>query len=247
MLQIQNLTVNQNRRVLLSSLNLKLGYGENHYIIGPNGAGKSTLGLAILGLSNLKVQGSIIYQASLKTPPLKLNELKTEDRANLGIYLGFQYPPAIPGVTIAQFLHLAKNARNTCLKAPALPFAAFLEDILLPATKQLDLPWEFVGRFVHDGLSGGEQKRLLLLEMLVLEPNLLIWDELDSGLDQKGVKLAVKVLHLLRQKNPHLSLLIISHQKTWAQQIPPSKVHVLIEGEIVQSGGAKLLDQPLGL
>ena len=229
MLNVQHLCTRYEGKYLLEDISFCLDFGQVLYLLGGNGAGKSSLALSLAGDPKLQVTGSVQYQATPSTPAVNLLELKPETRAQAGVYLAFQYPPELPGVSIAQFLHFAHSASLQ----PTLPFGAFLEDILLPATKLLNLSWEFVGRFMHQGLSGGEQKRLLLLEMLVLKPKLLILDELDSGLDSAGLKLMVKTYHWLRSDNPDLSLVVITHQKSLLKLIPPHQKLQLLDGEIV--------------
>jgi Fe-S cluster assembly ATP-binding protein len=232
MLEIRNLAAGVDGREILKNLNLRINAGEVHAIMGPNGSGKSTLAQVLAGRGDYNVTGgSVSYLGK------DLLGLKPEERARAGIFLAFQYPVEIPGVNSQVFL---KAALNECRKArgeselDAIDFLALMKK----KTKLLDLDPELLKRAVNEGFSGGEKKRNEILQMAVLEPKLAILDETDSGLDIDALRIVSEGVNKL--KRPDNAALVITHYQRLLNYIVPDFVHVLVNGQIVKSGGKEL-------
>ena len=233
-LEIRGLTVTVAETEILHGLDLQIPDGEVHAIMGPNGSGKSTLASAIMGHPSYTVtSGSIVYRGD------DVLTLSPDERAKKGLFLSFQYPQEIAGVSIGNFMRLAMNARSsTPLDIPKL-----YEKMQL-AGKQVGLTDAMFDRGVNEGFSGGEKKRLEMLQMMVLEPSFAMLDETDSGLDIDALKTVAAAVNAMR--SPNRSFLIITHYPRLLDFIIPDKVHVLMDGKIVRSGGpeiAKELEQ----
>lgn len=232
MLEIKNLKVDVDGKPILKGLNLKVCQGEIHAIMGPNGAGKSTLAKVIAGDPSYEVTGGeILFEGQ------NILELPPEERARLGIFMGFQYPVEIPGVSNVQFLHAAYNAK---LKFKGLPLVSeeVFESILDDKMALVDVKNEFKRRNLNEGFSGGEKKRNEILQMAVLEPKLAILDETDSGLDIDAMRIVAKgVAGLMRPDN---ALILITHYQRLLDYIQPHFVHVVLDGKIAQTGGPEL-------
>lgn len=232
MLEIKNLHAQIEGKPILKGLNLKVQKGEIHVLMGPNGAGKSTLARVIAGDPAYEVtEGEILFEGK------NLLDLAIEERAVLGVFMGFQYPIEIPGISNAQFLLSALNAkRKSQGESPMAEeaFASLLEEkMALVESKS-----EFASRNLNEGFSGGEKKRNEILQMAILEPKLAILDETDSGLDIDALRIVAKgVNHLMR---PEHGLLLITHYQRLLEYIRPHFVHVVLDGKIVQTGGAEL-------
>lgn len=235
MLNIKDLKCSINEKEILKGVNLNLNPGEVHAIMGRNGSGKSTLGHVISGKETVQItNGSISYKG------VNLIEKTPEQRALDGIFLSFQYPVAIPGVNITYFLKEAVNAKRRHLGKEELDAVSFLKKIKekLPL---VDLDDSIIKRAVNDGFSGGEKKRNEILQMLMLEPDLAVLDETDSGLDIDALK---TVAHGIEScKSPRRSFIIITHYPRMLNYIKPDKVHILIKGKIVKTGGYELAHQ----
>jgi Fe-S cluster assembly ATP-binding protein len=232
MLIIQDLHVSSEDKPILKGINLQIEQGEIHAVMGPNGAGKSTLAKVIAGDPSYEVTaGKILFEGH------DILELQPEERAHLGLFMSFQYPLEIPGITNFQFLHAAKNAlRKSRDQAPLseVEFGRFLDEKL----KLMQMKEEFKWRHLNEGFSGGEKKRNEILQMAVLEPTLAILDETDSGLDIDAMRdVSCSVNQLLNADN---ALLLITHYQRLLDYIRPDYVHVMIEGQIVHSGKAAL-------
>jgi Fe-S cluster assembly ATP-binding protein len=232
MLEIKNLVVSKDGKVILKGLNLVVNAGEIHAIMGPNGAGKSTLAKVMAGDPSYEVnQGEIWFQGE------NILELEPEERAHQGIFMSFQYPVEIPGITNDQFLFAAFNAKRKALGQDVVSEQEF-HLILNEKMQAVEMKGEFKDRNVNEGFSGGEKKRNEILQMAVLDPYLAILDETDSGLDIDAMKIVAKgVNHLM---NPDKALLLITHYQRLLDYINPDYVHVLIDGKIVHSGDASL-------
>ena len=229
-LKIVDLHASVGGKPILNGVNLTVRPGEIHALMGPNGSGKSTLSNVLLGHPDYAVTGGTVEFRGRN-----LLDLPTEERARLGVFLCFQYPVAIPGVTVAQFLKAAVDAvrgRGT-VKA-----SAFLRE-LREGAKFLEIDEVFLNRALNDGFSGGEKKRMEILQMMMLKPGLLVLDETDSGLDIDALKVVAKGVN--RLTGPSTGLLVITHYERILTYIPPQFVHVLVDGRIARSGGPELV------
>ena len=229
MLTIDNLHASTSGKDILKGLSLTVNPGEVHAIMGPNGAGKSTLGHVLAGREGYEcTQGSVTFDGK------NLLELETEERAAAGIFLGFQYPVEIPGVSNMYFLKAALNAqrkRRGEAEIEATDFLAFVRQ----QAKKVGLETSMLQRGVNEGFSGGEKKRNEILQMLVLQPKLMVLDETDSGLDIDALKLAADGINAMR--SPERSVILVTHYQRLLDYVKPDFVHVLARGRIVKSGG----------
>lgn len=233
-LVIENLHVQIAGKEILKGLNLTVKQGEVHAIMGPNGTGKSTLAYTVMGHPLYEVtEGSILFDGK------DLLEMEADERSRAGIFLAFQYPIAIPGVTLANFLRSAINARRKAEKPEdkgiAIPeFRKKLKEKM----NLLQMDHAFAGRYLNEGFSGGEKKRAEILQMAALEPKIALLDETDSGLDIDALKIVSEGVNALRGEN--LGVVIITHYQRILNYIKPEFVHVMLGGRIVESGGADL-------
>ena len=233
-IEIRNLHVSVEDKPILMGVNLIAKQGEVHAIMGPNGTGKSTLAYTIMGHPNYKVTaGQIIFKGQ------DVLELEPDGRSRLGLFLAFQYPVAIPGVSVANFLRTALNARRRALNPDdkGIPVPEFRK-LLKAKMDMLQMPHEFAGRYLNDGFSGGEKKRAEILQMATLEPELAVLDETDSGLDIDALRIVASGVNALA--GPSLGLLVITHYQRILNYIKPDFVHVMLGGKIVESGGADM-------
>ncbi|RJF72849.1 Fe-S cluster assembly ATPase SufC [Deinococcus cavernae] len=229
-IEIRNLHAKVGDTEILKGINLVVPRGELHAIMGPNGNGKSTLAKVIVGDPDYEVtQGEVLVDGQ------NILEMEPDERARLGVFLAFQYPVEIPGVTIANFLRLAMQARKE--EGEEVSFTEFYGK-LTSALKTLEWDESIVERYLNEGFSGGEKKRNEILQMLMLEPNYIIMDETDSGLDVDALKIVAKGVNSLRGEN--LGGLIITHYQRLLNYIVPDKVHIVLDGKIVQTGGPEL-------
>ena len=228
--EIKNLSVEIDGKEILNGLNLCINSGEVHALMGRNGSGKSTFSNAVMGHPAYKVKsGKILLDGT------ELNNLPTNDRAKLGLFLGFQYPLSIPGVTVANFLRQAIKS----LKSEAISPKDFRK-ILYEKMDILDIEHDFATRYINEGFSGGEKKRMEILQMALFEPRLAILDEPDSGLDIDSLKLVANSINAYKNSHPSVGILLITHYQRLLEYIKPDKVHVFVEGKIVESGGPEL-------
>ncbi|KAJ4455673.1 iron-sulfur cluster assembly ATPase SufC [Paratrimastix pyriformis] len=237
LLQIRNLQAEVTTdppRQILKGINLTVRPGEVHAIMGPNGSGKSTLASVLSGGSSFRpTSGSVEFCGQ------SLLELKPEERAHLGLFIGFQYPPAIPGVANEYFLRTSVNAMRLARGQPIMDAAEFGKT-LEKKMGELNLSERFMTRGVNEGFSGGEKKRNEILQMALLEPRVAILDEIDSGLDIDALKVVADGVNMLRQTHPEMGLVLITHWQRLLSYIVPTHIHVLAEGRIVHSGGPEL-------
>ena len=235
MLEVTNLHATIGDREILKGINLSVKAGEVHAIMGPNGSGKSTLALVLAGREEYTVtDGSVVYNGH------DLLEMEPEERAREGIFLAFQYPVEIPGGNNAYLLKAALNALRKHRgesELDAIDFMAFVKERM----KVLEIDQSLMNRPVNEGFSGGEKKRNEILQLAVLEPELAILDETDSGLDIDALRIVSDGVNQLRGSN--LGVLVITHYQRLLNYIEPDRVHVLIDGRVVESGGKELAER----
>jgi Fe-S cluster assembly ATP-binding protein len=232
LLEINNLHVSVEGNEILKGVSLSIEAGETHAIMGPNGSGKSTLAQVLAGREDYEItQGEVLYQGQ------DLLELSPEDRARAGLFLAFQYPVEIPGVSNTYFLKAALNATRKARGQQELDAVDFLK-LVREKVKLVQLDDSLMNRPVNDGFSGGEKKRNEIFHMAVLEPTLAVLDETDSGLDIDALKIVAEGVNRLR--SPERAFLVITHYQRLLNYIVPDHVHVLVDGRIVRSGGKEL-------
>lgn len=232
MLKINNLHAKVEDKVILKGLNLEIKPGEVHAIMGPNGAGKSTLGYVLSGRDGYEVQeGDVSFKGE------DLFEMDIEERASKGLFLAFQYPVEIPGVSNMEFMKESVNATREQRGDEPLSATEFLKKAK-EACKQVQLPLDFLKRGVNEGFSGGEKKRNEIMQMILLQPSLCILDESDSGLDVDALQVVANGVN--SQRDSARSFIIITHYQRLLDYIKPDFVHILADGKIVKTGDASL-------
>jgi Fe-S cluster assembly ATP-binding protein len=232
MLSIKNLHANINDKEILKGINLEIKAGEVHAIMGPNGSGKSTLSAVIAGKEEYEVtEGSVILNGE------DLADFAPEERAHKGVFLSFQYPVEIPGVTVTNFIKTAINETRKGQGLEELPAKEMLK-LIREKADLLEIDRKFLSRSLNEGFSGGEKKRNEIFQMAMLEPKLAILDETDSGLDIDALKVVAKGVNKLKSKDN--AVLVITHYQRLLDYIVPDFVHVLHNGRIVKSGGKEL-------
>jgi Fe-S cluster assembly ATP-binding protein len=233
LLQIRDLHVSTEDSEILRGVNLTVGAGEIHALMGPNGAGKSTLAGALMGHPAYTItEGSILLQGE------DITDWATDVRSKAGLFLAFQYPESIEGVSVTQFLRQAMAARTT-------------DDVSVLEVRVLMTEWmerlgmdpSFASRHLNQGFSGGEKKRNEILQMALLKPVVAVLDETDSGLDIDALRVVGKGVHAVRDERPELGVLAITHYQRLLDELVPDVVHLLVDGRVVQSGGAELAKQ----
>ncbi len=228
--EIRNLCVETEGISILKGVDLSICEGEIHALMGPNGSGKSTLASVIMGHPAYEVtDGEILFKGE------NILELEPDERARAGLFLAFQYPVAIPGVSVAKFL---KSAHDSIHGKEKVKSSEFLKE-LRSNMKYLDVDDAFINRYLNEGFSGGEKKRMEILQMLTLKPSFAVMDETDSGLDIDALKVVSKGVNKLT--GPNFGLLVITHYERILRYIKPDHLHVLIDGRIVHSGGPDLV------
>jgi len=212
---------------IVKGADLEIGAGEKHALMGPNGSGKSTLAAALMGHPAYRVEGEITLDGQ------PLHEMEPHERARLGMFLGFQYPVAVPGVSVANFLRAAVNA----CRGEKVPVREFRRE-MMDAFAALDIKRDFAGRYLNDGFSGGEKKRLEILQMLLLKPRFALLDETDSGLDIDALKVVSNGVN--QAATAENAVLLVTHYQRILDYVRPDYVHVFMDGRIVKSGGPEL-------
>ena len=226
----RDLRVSVEGKEIVKGVDLEIRAGEKHALMGPNGSGKSTLASALMGHPAFATSGEIRLAGE------DLAELEADDRARRGLFLGFQYPVAVPGVTVASFLRAALSARE----GREVPVKEFRQK-MQAAFATLSVPREFAGRYLNDGFSGGEKKRLEIMQMLLLEPRVALLDETDSGLDIDALKVVSDGVN--RAATSETGVLLVTHYQRILDYVQPDVVHVFMDGRIVRTGGPELAHQ----
>jgi Fe-S cluster assembly ATP-binding protein len=239
LLEIKNLHVaTEDGTEIVRGLDLSVDSNEVHAIMGPNGSGKSTLAYALMGHPAYEItQGDILFDGK------SMLELEADERAQRGLFLAFQYPHAVPGVTVASFLRSAVNAVRKAKNAgeeDPVKIPEFRKQ-LTAAMEQLKVPKEMAGRYLNDGFSGGEKKRVEILQMAMLQPRIAVLDETDSGLDIDALRIVAGGVRSL--VGPEMGAVVITHYQRILDYIKPDFVHVFVEGRIVREGGPELAEQ----
>ncbi len=233
--EIRDLRVSVEGREIVKGISLALDKGQVHAIMGPNGSGKSTLSHTLMGHPGYQVTGGQVFFKAKN-----ILTLAPEERSKLGIFLALQYPVAVPGITMANFLRTALNARRGDIskdKSKAISPKEF-RTLLRDSMEILRMDNAFLSRYINEGFSGGEKKRAEILQMAVLKPEIAILDETDSGLDIDSIKFVSESVN--RMRGPNLGVLIITHYHRILQYIHPDYVHVLVDGQFVKSGGPEV-------
>lgn len=233
MLEIKNLHVEVDGKEILKGVNLKLESGKVYALMGPNGSGKSTLANVIMGHPKYKItKGEIIFDGKI------INDVSPDERAKLGLFLSFQYPSEVEGVTIFTFLRTALNSKLEN-KISVMDFRELLNEKF----KLLKAPKNFEERYLNQGFSGGEKKKSEIIQLAVLNPKVAILDETDSGLDVDALRAVGEGINTILEEDPKKIILIITHYKRILEHIKPDKLSILINGKIALEGGPELVDQ----
>jgi Fe-S cluster assembly ATP-binding protein len=234
-LEIRNLHVSAEDKEILKGLDLKVSSGQIHALMGPNGSGKSTLANAIMGHPGLEVtEGEIHFDGE------EITEADPEDRSRMGLFMAFQYPVAVPGVTVAKYLRMIVNAHREARGDDEVKLKDFRKHTE-EAMELVNIPRDFSSRYLNDGFSGGEKKRMEILQLAMLEPKLAVLDETDSGLDIDALRIVADGVN--RLAGPDMGVLIITHYQRILHLVEPDFVHVMHDGRIVKEGGPELVEQ----
>jgi Fe-S cluster assembly ATP-binding protein len=237
-LVIKDLHVSIEDKEILKGVNLTVKAGAIHAIMGPNGSGKSTLAYTLMGHPGYTVTGGEVWYKDQN-----ILELEADERSKLGLFLAFQYPVAIPGVTVANFLRSAINAHRAeegkDPKQTSIPVAQFRKE-LREKMASLEIDESFVRRYLNEGFSGGEKKRIEILQMAMLKPSMAVMDETDSGLDIDALKIVAQGVNTLYSQQPEMGVLVITHYQRLLNYIKPHFVSVMMDGRIVRDGGPEL-------
>ena len=235
-LVVKDLHVSVDGKLILKGVNLTVKQGEIHALMGPNGSGKSTLAYTLMGHPKYEVeQGEVWFKGE------NVLEIGPDERARLGLFLAFQYPVTIPGVSVANFLRSALNARRGANNGGAPISIPEFRKLMMEKLRLLEIDPAFAGRYLNEGFSGGEKKRAEVLQMAVLRPEIAIMDETDSGLDIDALKIVAEGVNALI--GPDMGVLLITHYQRILQYITPEKVHIMFNGQIVMEGGPEMAEQ----
>jgi Fe-S cluster assembly ATP-binding protein len=234
-LEIRNLHVQAGDKQILRGLDLAVTKGEIHALMGPNGSGKSTLANAIMGHPNLEVtDGQIMFNGE------DITEADPDERARMGLFMAFQYPVSVPGVTVTKYLRTVLNAHRQSRGEDPIPLKEFRQTVEA-AMKLTNVPKEFSSRYLNEGFSGGEKKRMEILQLALQRPGLAILDETDSGLDIDALRVVANGVNAVA--GPEMGVLIITHYQRILHLVQPSHVHVMYQGRIVKEGGPDLVTE----
>jgi Fe-S cluster assembly ATP-binding protein len=232
-LEIRNLHVQAEDKQILKGVNLTVAPGEIHALMGPNGSGKSTLANAIMGHPNLEVtDGQILFGGE------DITEADTDERARLGLFMAFQYPVAIPGVTVTKYLRMVMNAHREARGEPDVSLKEFRKTVE-EAMELVSVPREFSSRYLNEGFSGGEKKRMEILQLALQKPGLAILDETDSGLDIDALNVVARGVNTVA--DGRMGVLIITHYQRILHMVTPTRVSIMFDGRIATEGGPELV------
>jgi Fe-S cluster assembly ATP-binding protein len=235
-LEIRNLHAGAAGKEILKGLDLNVSKGEIHALMGPNGSGKSTLANAIMGHPNFEVtEGSIVFQGE------DITEADPDERSRAGLFMAFQYPVAVPGVTVTKYLRTVLNAHREAKGEDPIPLKEFRQTVE-EAMKLTNIPKDFAGRYLNEGFSGGEKKRMEMLQLALQTPEVAVLDETDSGLDIDALRVVANAVNSVAQQS-EMGVLIITHYQRILHLVQPDFVHVLYNGRIVKEGGPELVTQ----
>jgi Fe-S cluster assembly ATP-binding protein len=234
-LEIRNLHVRAGDKEILRGLDLTVRGGEIHALMGPNGSGKSTLANAVMGHPGLEVtDGQVLFDGQ------DITESDPDERARMGLFMAFQYPVAVPGVTVTKYLRTMLNAHREARGEEAIPLREFRSTVEA-AMKLTNVPREFSSRYLNEGFSGGEKKRMEILQLAIQRPAMAVLDETDSGLDIDALRVVANGVNAVA--GPDMGVLIITHYQRILHLVQPSHVHVMYQGRIVKEGGPDLVDE----
>src|SRR5947209_17706354 len=234
-LEIHNLHVRAGEKQILRGVDLAVDRGEIHALMGPNGSGKSTLANAVMGHPGMEVtEGQIFFKGE------DVTEADPDERARMGLFMAFQYPVAVPGVTVTKYLRTMMNAHREARGEEPIPLRDFRQTVEA-AMKLTNVPRDFSSRYLNEGFSGGEKKRMEILQLALQKPAMAILDETDSGLDIDALRVVANGVNAVA--GPEMGILIITHYQRILHLVQPSHVHVMYQGRIVKEGGPELVDQ----
>jgi Fe-S cluster assembly ATP-binding protein len=234
-LEIRNLYVRAGEKEILRGLDLTVTKGQIHALMGPNGSGKSTLANAIMGHPGLEVtDGQIIFKGE------DITDADPDERARMGLFMAFQYPVSVPGVTVTKYLRTVLNAQREFRGEEPIPLKDFRQTVE-SAMQLTNVPKEFSSRYLNEGFSGGEKKRMEILQLAIQRPEMAILDETDSGLDIDALRVVANGVNAVA--GPDMGVLIITHYQRILHLVQPSHVHVMYQGRIVKEGGPELVDE----
>src|SRR5690242_1576677 len=234
-LEIRNLHVRAGEKPILRGLDLAVDKGQIHALMGPNGSGKSTLANAIMGHPGLEVtEGQIVFKGE------DITEADPDERSRMGLFMAFQYPVSVPGVTVTKYLRTVLNAHRESRGEQPVPLKDFRQTVEA-AMKLTNVPRECSSRYLNEGLSGGEKKRIEILQLALQHPEMAILDETDSGLDIDALRVVANGVNSVA--GPDMGVLIITHYQRILHLVQPSHVHVIYQGRIVKEGGPDLVDE----
>jgi len=232
-LEIRNLHVRAGEQEILKGVDLAVGKGEIHALMGPNGSGKSTLANVVMGHPNLEVtDGQVLFKGE------DITETDTDERARMGLFMAFQYPVAVPGVTVTKYLRTVLNAHREARGEQPISLKDFRQTVEA-AMELTEVPREFSSRYLNEGFSGGEKKRMEILQLALQKPEMAILDETDSGLDIDALRVVSQGVNAVA--GDHMGVLIITHYQRILHLVQPSHVHVMYQGRIVKEGGPELV------
>jgi Fe-S cluster assembly ATP-binding protein len=234
-LEIRNLHVRAGEKEILRGLDLAVDRGEIHALMGPNGSGKSTLANAVMGHPNLEVtDGQVVFKGE------DITEAEPDERARMGLFMAFQYPVGVPGVTVTKYLRTVLNAHREARGEEPIPLKDFRQTVEA-AMELTNVPREFSTRYLNEGFSGGEKKRMEILQLALQRPEMAILDETDSGLDIDALRVVANGVNAVA--GPDMGVLIITHYQRILHLVEPSHVHVMFQGRIVREGGPDLVGE----